>query len=1062
MNREKAQDREKQLEGVDKGPIRWMVQNPVAANLLMMVCLLGGFFIFSKSTQEVFPEFELDTITARMSYPGASPEEVEQGIVLAMEDAVRDIDGIGEITARATEGSGSIVIEVLDTRNMMRIFQDIRSAIDRITTFPVDAENLTVAVNSRRRQVVTLALYGDADERVLRRAAEQVQYTLEQDAEIGPVELSGVRNYEIHIEVPQDNLRRYNLNLPDIAQKVRRTALELGGGALETEGGEILVRMTERRDTAQQFRDVPIIIRDSGAQVRLGDIAEIREAFADSNNYAEFNGRQAVFLEVFRIGTQTPIGVSERVEYHLEELNAAMPPGIALAVLNDRSDIFKQRAALLIKNGLWGLGLVVLLLAFFLEPRLAFWVSMGIPISFMGAFLLFPMTDFTVNIISMFAFIIALGIVIDAAVVSGENIYYYRQKKLPPLKASVIGAREISYPITISVLTNMIAFVPLLYMPGTIGNVFSVIPVVVCAAFLFSLVQCLYILPANLAFAYPRKDRKPNKILHTLSWPRRKAQRGFEYFIKKTYRRFINRAIRQRYFVLSLFMALLIGVSGFVFSGRMGMETFPRIEADYAFASVTMPVGSPMSRMRDMQRQMIVAAEDVVAENGGETLSRGIFSRIRDNEIEARIYLTPPDIRPVSTREVTAKWREAVGDLRGIESSTFMSNRGGPGSGASLTVELSHTDTAILEDAARRLAAALADFPNTSDIDDGSAQGKRQYDFRMTDLGYALGMTTESVARQVRAAFYGSEVFKQQRGRDEVRVLVRLPEEQRSSQYYLHNLMLRAPDGSDVMLRDVVQMEEGRAYTAIHRRDGRRVVQVTADVDPPAHSGRVSAAITADTLPELQQRYPGLSYSFEGRQADIRDSIVALLWGLFAVLFVIYVLLALQFGSYAQPFMVLLAIPFGAIGAVFGHLIMGYSLSIMSLLGMMALTGVVINGSLILIDFANRRIAKGMAVRLAMVDAAVQRFRPILLTTLTTSVGLAPMILETSRQARFLIPMAISLGFGILFAALITLVLIPALYVIIEDVKNLIARVTGEKTGASQTPEQQRKGEFAG
>ncbi|MBL1147559.1 MAG: efflux RND transporter permease subunit [Pseudomonadota bacterium] len=1038
---------------IENGPIKWMAAHPVAANLLMVICLLGGLFIFTQSTQEVFPEFALDTVTVRMSYPGASPEEVEQGIVLAVEDAVRDIEGLGEITSRATEGAASVSVEVLDTENMMRVLQDVQSAVDRVTTFPVDAENLTVAINSRRRDVVTLALFGDADERVLRNAAEQVQAVLEQDPDIGPVELGGVRDYEIHIEVSQDNLRRYNLSLPQIAQRVRQTALELGGGALDTTSGEILVRMTERRDTAKQFRDVPVIIQPNGSQVLLGDIAHIREAFADSNNYAVYNGHQAVFLDVYRIGDQTPVGVSSRVKAHIATLNETLPPGIDIIVLDDRSKIFQQRAALLVKNGLWGLGLVVLLLTFFLETRLAFWVSMGIPIAFMGAFLTFPATDFTVNIVSMFAFIIALGLVVDDAIVSGENIYSYRQKGMSPLMAAVTGAREIAYPVTVSVLTNIVAFLPLFFMPGTIGKIFSVIPVVVCAVFLFSLIECLFVLPAHLAFT--RSKKEPGKVMKFLGTPKRKFQRGFQYFVKRYFRRFIGMTVRHRYFVVALFMAFLAGVGGYVGSGRMGMEMFPRVESDYAFASVTLPVGTPMERVMTVQKHMLDAAKKVVEENGGDRLATGVYGKIAENVIEARIYLTDPDIRPVSTRETVALWRDEVGVITGLESSSFLSNRGGPGSGAALTVELSHTDTAVLDAAAQRLAVALADFPNTKDIDDGSAQGKKQFNFRMTTLGYTLGMTTENVARQVRAAFYGSEVFKQQRGRDEVRILVRLPEAQRSSQYDLYNLMLRAPDGSDVMLRDVVTMEEGRAYTSIYRRDGRRVVQVAADVDPPSQAGRIINVITQDALPELQRRYPGLTYSFEGRQAEIRDSIMSLLWGLFAVLFVIYALLALQFGSYSQPLMVLLAIPFGAIGAVFGHMIMGYSLSVMSLLGMMALSGVVVNGSLILVDFANRRRAKGMTIKSAITDASVLRFRPILLTTLTTFIGLAPMIFETSRQARFLIPMAISLGFGILFAALITLVLIPAFYVIIVDIRGFFGARKARKEQRSEKPQGQ-------
>ncbi len=459
------------------GPIAWMASHPVAANLLMFIFILGGLFFYTRTTKEVFPEFALDTITVSMAYPGASPEEVERGIILAIEDELADIEGLGEITSSAKEGSGNVTVEVLDTDEMIRIAQDVKTAVDRITTFPVDAEDLTVSVNSRRRDVISLAVYGEADEWNLRAAAEQVRDKLEQDRDIGPVELSGAREYEIHIEVPQEHLRRYSLSLPGVADKIRQTALELGGGRLDTASGEILVRMSERRNTAEEFRNIPIITRENGAKVLLGDIATITEGFDNSTNYAFFNNKPAILFDVFRVGDQTPVGVATAVKKLVEKLNATLPGDLQIATFNDRSELFQQRAALLMKNGLFGLLLVVGFLALFLDVRLAFWVSMGIPISFLGAFLLFPATDFTVNVVSMFAFIIALGIVVDDAIISGENIYHYRQRGLSPLNAAVEGAGEIALPVIVSVLTNMAAFVPLLFVPGQMGKVFGIIPV---------------------------------------------------------------------------------------------------------------------------------------------------------------------------------------------------------------------------------------------------------------------------------------------------------------------------------------------------------------------------------------------------------------------------------------------------------------------------------------------------------------------------------------------------------------------------------------------------------
>ncbi len=1030
-----------ELEGIKPGPILWAASHPVAANLMMLIFLLGGLFAFFKTTKEVFPAFAFDSVTVQMSYPGASPAEVEQGIVLSVEDAIRNIEGIGEVLATAREGSGSVVAEILDLDEKMRVLQDVKTAVDQITTFPVDAEDLSVFINKEREEVLNIIISGDVDERVLRSAAEQARDLLDQNSDIGPVELSGARDYEIHIEVSQENLRRYKLSLSDISNVIRKTALELGGGSLDTQSGEILVRMSERRDYAGQFKDIPIITRENGSQVLLGSIADIKEGFDDSNNYAFFNGEPAIMLAVFRVGKQTPTGVSKAVQEQLVTLNASLPGDLKSVILNDRSVVFEQRAALLMKNGLFGLMLVIGFLALFLDVRLAFWVSMGIPISFLGAFLLFPATDFTVNMVTMFAFLISLGIVVDDAIVSGENIYHYRQKGLSPLKAAVTGAREMAVPVSVSVLTNMVAFAPLFFVPGYMGKIFGVIPVVVLAAFLMSLIESLFILPAHLTFK-KSADLPSGVFKHFIRGQKIFSER-FQNFIKDIYGPALHSVIHYRYLALAVFLAIFVAVGGYVLSGRMGMVLFPSVESDFSFAEATLKVGAPLEEMKAVEETLIKAARAVIEDNGNEALSDGIYSYITENKINIISYLTDPDMRPITTKEFTEKWREELKPMAGLESLSLQSDRGGPGAGAALTVELSHSDTDILDESAIKLAEALAEFPNTKDIDDGSAQGKKQYDFKMTDLGYTLGLTTQDVARQVRASFYGSEVFKQQRGRNEVRVLVRLPTAQRSSQYYLKNLIIHAPDGSEVLLRDVVSMEEGRAYTTINRRDGRRVIKVEADVDPRPQAAAIIATIKKDTLPALQQRYPGLSYSFEGQQADMRKSMLSLFMGLIAVLFVMYAILAILFSSYVQPFMVLIAIPFSAIGAVFGHFIMGYSLSMVSMFGLMALSGVVVNDSLILIDYANKKRKEGMSLFDAIIQAGLQRFRPIILTTLTTFVGLAPMIFETSMQARFLIPMAVSLGFGILFATFLTLILIPALYMIIEDFKKLLRRMMG-------------------
>lgn len=1024
-----------------RGPIAWMAGNAVAANLLMLLFVLGGFFFFLQSTSEVFPEFNLDRVSVIVPYPGASPEEVEQGIVLALEDAVYGVEGVGEVNAQASESLARLTAEVLDSDEVMRVAQDIKNAVDRIVSFPNEAEKPVVSIDKRQRIVLTLAVFGNSDDAVIREAAEQLMDAFVQNPEIGPVELSGVRDYEIHIEVAQANLRRLGLTLNQIADRVRATALESPGGVLKTDGGDLMVRLQERRDKAREFADIPIVAGEDGSQVVLGDIAEIKDGFEDSSRYARFNGQNAVMLDVYRVGKQTPVGISKAVQAEISQLNKQFPDGLQFEVVSDRSKIFSQRAELLVKNGLWGLILIIVFLALFLDLRLAFWVSMGIPISFAGAFLLFPFTDFTINMVTMFAFIVSLGIVVDDAIVVGESVYSFREQGYSPLEASIRGAQEVALPITFSILTNIAAFLPFFFVEGFMGKIFSTIPVVVVSVFIISLFEALFILPEHLHLK--ARGEAKSHFFRGLKQFQVSFNQRFHGFVNLVYRQWIGRCIEHRYAVLIIACSVLIVVLAYVSSGRMGLILFPRTESDTAFAELKFAPGVPVDTLKQAEQALMQAAQRVIEENGGEQLSKIFYSVVSEDTVWGNVRLTDPEVRPISTRRFANVWRERLGPIPAAESVTFMSNRGGPGSGANLTVELSHRDIDRLELAGYDLGQTLAEFPNVNDINDGAAKGKRQFDFTINALGTALGLTAVEVAGQTRAAFQGIEVIKQQRGRNEVTVRLRLPEAERASQYDFENLILRTASGQEVPLRDVVDMREGRSYTTIRRHEGRRILTVNAMVEPPEQSNQVVNALKSTVLPELQQQYPGLGFSFAGHQKDMRDSLKSLFHGLIAILILIFGLLAMLFRSYMQPLIVMSVIPFSVIGVVAGHLIMGFSLSVMSMFGFIALVGVVVNDSLILIEFANRKRRAGEKIEDAIQKAAMQRFRPVLLTTLTTFVGLAPMILETSRQARFLVPMAVSLGFGIIFATLVTLVLVPVFYIIVRDIKELVIYLPG-------------------
>ncbi|MCG8566644.1 MAG: efflux RND transporter permease subunit [Desulfobacterales bacterium] len=1017
-----------------KGALAWMAGNSVAANLFMAVLLVGGLVMGLQTKQEIFPRWEVDTVSVTVPYPGASPEEVERGIVLAVEEALQGLEGIDEMRSTASEGVGMVYVDALEGYDVNRLAQDVEGEVDRITSFPDEAETPVVKIPSYRRDAISFSVYGDQDERVLRAVAESLRDRLLARGEITQVDLGSVRDYEILVEVDQSTLRRYGLTLNDVASRIRQGSVELPAGSLKTRGGEIMIRIKDRRYLARGYETIPVITHGDGSQVTLGELAVVRDGFEDTDRFALYNGLPAVNVEVYRVGDQTPLVVAGAAKEVVADFEHELTDGVHVGLIRDMSDIFRQRADLLLKNGYMGLGLVFIFLALFLEIRLAFWVAMGIPISFLGAFVFFPFTDFTINMVSMFAFIVTLGIVVDDAIVVGENIYAKRQQGQGFFQAAVEGVREIAMPVTFSVLTNIVAFMPLLFVSGWIGTFFKNIPMVVIMVFAVSLVECLFILPAHLSHQSRRAPWGPFGWLHHRQ---QVFSHAFVAWVRRVYGPFLQRVIEYRYTTLALALVVLMLTVGYVKSGRMGFVLFPRIESDFAFVTATLPYGSAQDRVKQVEAKLVTGAKAVIADHGGDTLARGMLSRISENVITLRVMLTGPTVRPMHTEEFVQKWRRRVGEIPGLESLNYQSDRGGPGRGSAITIELTHPDVGILEQAGRELALALEGFSNVKDVDDGSASGKEQLDFKMTALGQRLGLQARDVARQVRYAFYGAEAVKLQRGRNEVTVRVRLPEAQRTTEDILTQMVLRTPSGGEVLLGDVVSVERGRAYTSIDRRNQNRITKVTADVVPRPQANAVLAELSQGALPELVRRYPGLAYDFQGRQADMKESVTGLMYGLLGAMCVIFALLAIPFRSYFQPLIIMACIPFGIVGAVMGHIFMGYSLSVMSMFGVVALSGVVVNDSLVFIDFANRERGRGASPHHAVCEAGIQRFRPILLTTLTTFAGLAPMMFETSRQARFLIPMALSLGFGIVFATLITLILVPTLYVILEDVVGL-------------------------
>lgn len=1034
------------------GAISWMARNPVAANLLMVVLLVGGFIIQRQIKQEVFPEFDMDTVQVSVAYPGASPEEVETGILLAIEESVRGEDGVKRVTSSAFEGSGVLRVELMLGTDPNKAQQDIKSSIDRITTFPRDSERPTVSLLSNRREVISFFVYGDQEEQLLRNIAERAREQLVRHKDITLAELAGIRPLEISIEIAQPTLRNLGLTLDDVARIVSSSAVELPGGGVKTSSGEVLLRVAERRDLGEEFADIPVFVRADGAFVRLGEVADIIDGYADTDQATLFNGKPAVQVVVYRVGDEGPLEVAAAVKEYLAALRAELPEGVHLGLWQDSSEIYRQRINLLLRNAALGLTLVLLILGLFLELRLAFWVTMGIPISFLGSFLLIPAMDVSLNMISLFAFIISLGIVVDDAIVVGENIFEHRQRGMPFVPAAIMGARQIAVPVTFAILTNVVAFGPLFFVPGVMGKLFRVIPSVVVAVFLVSLLEALFILPAHLAHQRPPATKGIGAFIHRRQ---QRFSRLLIRFIDTGYRPLLRLSLRNRYVTICVAAAVLAVTVGYIAGGRIPFSFMPKVDSDIVVAAAELPFGTPVERTLLVQDRLLETARRVLQRHGGDDITRGILARAGSppqggmgpfapgagltggHLTNVQVFMVPSDERPVSAPEFARQWRELAGDIPEVESLVFTSTAG-PTAGSSIDIELSHSEPSLLEEAALRLAGMLRSFKGVRDIDKGFAKGKPQLDFTVRPEARSLGLTATEVGRQVRASFHGVEALRQQRGREELKVMVRLPERDRKSEYQVEELVLRTPRGGEILLPAAVDFKRGRAYTEIRRANGRRVLNVTADIEEEsANAGVVLTDLQGEGLPELMRTYPGLSYSLEGERKEQMESLGSLGAGFLMAQIVIFALLAIPFRSYIQPLIIMAAIPFGVVGALIGHVVMGYGLSVISLMGIIALSGVVVNDSLILVHSANLSHRGGLTPFESIAGAGVRRFRPIILTSLTTFFGLAPMIFETSLQARFLIPMAISLGFGILFTTFIVLLIVPSLFLITEDIRRL-------------------------
>jgi multidrug efflux pump subunit AcrB len=1017
------------------GPIAYMARNSIAANLLMIILIGGGIWTMYRMQKEVFPQFALDIVEVSVVYPGAAPSEVEKGILLPVEEAIRGVQGIKEVTSTAYEGAGNISIELVAGTNRMKAFQDIDQAVNRIRTFPDDIEQPEVRLQARQRSVMQIGIYGEADIWTLRKISERLRDQMLSNPEITQVEIGNVPEYVTHVEISRQKLREYDLTLGEVANIIVQSSEDIPAGALETKSGEILLRMKERKQWSKEFGNIDLISSESGSSVKLSDIAEITDGFEETGFHGQFNRQPSISLQIYRIGEQSPLKIASAVENILQDFEKTLPPGVNYRIDNSSAEDYRDRLSLLTENGAIAVIIVLLILTLFLEYHLAFWVMMGMVISFIGGHIFLPLNGISINMISMFGFLVALGIVVDDAIVVGENIYHNRQKGMSFLQAAIKGSKEIARPVIFSILTNIIAFVPLLYIPGTTGKFWWPLPAVVIIVLAVSLFEALFILPAHLGHI---TKRKANLIGRTIRRYQQAFAKRFNRFVDRKYRPFLEYTLRHRYITLATAITVLLIVGAYGYSDHMGMIMMPEVAADEIEAGVSLPVSTTPDQAAKVAKEITNSTHRMFEEHNLYRVADGIKTNVRGQSfIDVEIVMKPPDQRDMTAQQVIELWRDEIGDLEGVDQITFEAERGPGGWQQDISVDLSHSNIEVLENASKAFFERVERFEATRDVNDNYNKGKPQFDFKLLPEGRNLGLTPSMVGQQIRDAFYGALAMRQLRGTNEIEVRVKLPKEQRKDMHHLEDFVIQTPDGTEVPLMEVVKLKEGEAFTSINRRDGRRVITVGMDVEPKNATTRVLNSIKNDVLPQLRADYPGITWSFEGSQAEMRESTEALYGGFAIALLIMYALLAIALNSYVQPLIVMAAIPFGIVGAVIGHILLGYDLSLVSLMGVIALSGVVVNDSLIMIHYANKR-RDDHTIFGAIHEAGIRRFRPIILTTLTTFGGLTPIILETSRQATYLIPMAISLGFGIIFATSIILIIVPNLYMILEDVVEVV------------------------
>lgn len=1059
--------------------ISWFARNSVAANLLMAaVIIAGGWTLWAgKIPLEVFPEVPSRIVNISVPYPASDPEEVEEMIVLKIEEAIQTVAGIKHINSLASSSGASIMVEVEEGRDPRQILEDIKIRTDAIPEFPEEAEKPVIQVEDERRSVITVVIAAEMAERDLRRLGEQVRDELAAQPGISYVSLGGSRPLEIAIEVSEESLRKHGLTLESISNAIRSAAIDLPAGVVKTEAGDVSIRTRGRAYTGEDYAKVVVLNRPDGSKLTLGEISKIEDGFNENLLYARLNGKRCVVVNVTREGNQNAITIADNVKRYIEEARHRLPDGVDIEYWNDRSKIVKGRIDMLLSNAQSSLILVLLCIGLFLRLESVFWIVVGLPVSFLGALALMPYFDITINISTLFGFILVLGIVVDDAIVISEHVDTLRRQGMNPMTAAVEGTRRMAVPITFGVLTTVMAFLPMVFEASDWGRMFKPIALVFIMVMLIALVETKIILPAHLAHPI----RPLEKVGHWLDPVHRWADGMLAGFVNRVYRPSLRWCLDNRYIVLSASFGGLAILYGMYHTGRIQKVDFPRIPSERIEARLTMLEGTPfevtdghIARIYEVAEQMRKeyvgpdgksVIRHIIATTGTTRLTSGSSSGGQAHIGEVNIETYGPEERSiaVNTVDMANEWRKRIGTVMGAEELNFRSEIFR--SGDPIDVQLTGTNPAELLDLSAKIKERLAQYPGVFDVSDSLDTGRNEIQLRLKPEARQFGVTVSDLAKQVRQAFYGSEVQRIQRGRNEVKVMLRYPRDERRSLATLESMRVRAAGGLEIPFSRVAEMKVGKSFTSIRRVDRQRALNITADVDKKTTDVTVIRADLSRHLEEFMRAYPHVKWSFEGEARAERESAAAS-WVIFGiVLFGLYTLTAIPFKSYVMPFVVLVVIPFGVVGAVLGHIFHGFPISKMSILGMLAVSGVIVNDTLVLVDEINHR-RQTDGILSAVREGGAARFRAIFLTQITTFFGLVPLIFDgtwlaklapfffsqgaQTTHAQFLTPVSVAMGYGSLFATVICLYLVPMCYMALDDLGRLLSQGWRALTGSKE------------